>query len=736
MPSESRHLPTYVQLLNKNLDEGDGKDGNQLFKRFTQGNYGVGGKYTWAMPATFSYCTHRFQERTLPKHLVSRKCSPTPKQKGATKKMNQHYATTEHEKYAAITIQSVFRGRRVRSEAEMVDEMTAAAVCMQKMLRVHHAKKEVEKLRISQKSALDWAIVKTRVSRVAMTHQDRVGARVKTRQNHAALRRPSLADTSPAALCANSSAGGMRPVATGDLSSTTQTVVPELTSPTEDKKLCSASDQARNAPKRADVDDMSEHKKWWAGNCHVKKDWCHMAIYAQRKKLLVVVRFYSSKKDGVDRKHRLIVHEHEWRTKSYGPVSTMSPENRVRLCEELCGSLTSNHEVSEAALNTVPLLFGCATEVKRDILARIVKRYFTTGECICREGDKDGGGMYFLLEGTCQVQVDGKDIVSIRPAMYRFLDKPGVSADTPGSTKATVKENSRGFFGELSLLAPPEMAKRSATVRAVTEVQLGELSRQEFSAVLAAHPTFRRNIQKKTEYLFTHRENVLHKTLVGKSPLLRNLNPVCRHTMLANVTEEQFENREYLCKQGDQGDSLFIVKKGNVEVLVDDKYVRNLSSGDMFGEQLAMATILDNGSKRKRRGRSASAVAKGHVEVLKLSMDDFQHLVDWWPDFCHEMKALKQRMYEYGFALPMFDAMPISARNMVMSSLTKCILPAGKVLFRQTVHNGDKHACSYSSGRLDLDVPVHDPATAEASMFFIHEGTVSVIVGGNEMVST
>jgi CRP-like cAMP-binding protein len=459
------------------------------------------------------------------------------------------------------------------------------------------------------------------------------------------------------------------------------------------------------------------------------------AIYQLKKKLVIYIVFYSSKKDGVDREHRVVVKEQEWRTTKYGSVSTMSKENRVRLCEELCASLTSSHEVSEGALNAVPLLCGCETKVKRDILARIIKRVFTAGECICREGEKDSSGMFFLLEGQCQVQVDGVDIITIRPALYRFRQKNGMQ---PGGAGKQVKENVRGFFGEFSLLAPPEMAKRTATVRAVTEVQVGELSRHDFSAVLAAHSSFRASIQKKTAYLFAQQNQssvCLTSALVEKSPLLRNLDPICRHTLLANVTEEEFENREHLCKQGEQGTCLFICKSGTIEVTVDDKHVRNLTTGDIFGEQLAMAAIFENGcKKRSRRGRTASAIAKGRVEVLKLELEDFRHLVDWWPAFCHEMKSLRDCMYDYGFTLPMFDSMPHSARNMVMSALTKCVISKGQVLFRQTMHRGDSYECTFRGSRNpDLNEPLYPSESQEPIMFFIHEGTVAIIVDGQEL---
>jgi CRP-like cAMP-binding protein len=41
------------------------------------------------------------------------------------------------------------------------------------------------------------------------------------------------------------------------------------------------------------------------------------------------------------------------------------------------------------------------------------------------------------------------------------------------------------------------MVKRTASVRAVTEVEVAELSREDFAAVLAAHPSFRKVVEDK-----------------------------------------------------------------------------------------------------------------------------------------------------------------------------------------------------------------------------------------------
>ena len=41
---------------------------------------------------------------------------------------------------------------------------------------------------------------------------------------------------------------------------------------------------------------------------------------------------------------------------------------------------------------------------------------------------------------------------------------------------------------------------------------------------------------------------------------------------------------EYIFKQGDSASSYFILERGSLEVIVNDKFVRDLKSGEGFGE--------------------------------------------------------------------------------------------------------------------------------------------------------
>ena len=104
----------------------------------------------------------------------------------------------------------------------------------------------------------------------------------------------------------------------------------------------------------------------------------------------------------------------------------------------------------------------------------------------------------------------------------------------------------------------------------------------------------------------------LHSTPFFKNITFNELN------YLAHVTElVTFESKDMIIKQGDSGDSLFMITKGEVEVLVDDNVVATLTEGSYFGEIAIVADVK----------RTASVVACSEVTALRLLTNDFKNFI-------------------------------------------------------------------------------------------------------------
>jgi len=88
-------------------------------------------------------------------------------------------------------------------------------------------------------------------------------------------------------------------------------------------------------------------------------------------------------------------------------------------------------------------------------------------------------------------------------------------------------------------------------------------------------------------------------------------------------------------EKGDEGFELFVIKQGEIELRLDDRLLRSISAGDIFGEM-----ALVDGSPR-----SASAIAVTDVEVVPVSEKQFVYLVGETPYFAlNVMRVLAQRL--------------------------------------------------------------------------------------------
>ena len=111
-----------------------------------------------------------------------------------------------------------------------------------------------------------------------------------------------------------------------------------------------------------------------------------------------------------------------------------------------------------------------------------------------------------------------------------------------------------------------------------------------------------------------------------KFPLLKNLCEEDLEALVTYIKEETFEENEDIIKEGDIGDTLYILISGNVDVIkttiYDDEFVCASLNSDMhclFGEM----AVIDNDK------RSATIKAKTKCTTLSLNRDGFN-------DFCNK----------------------------------------------------------------------------------------------------
>lgn len=106
-----------------------------------------------------------------------------------------------------------------------------------------------------------------------------------------------------------------------------------------------------------------------------------------------------------------------------------------------------------------------------------------------------------------------------------------------------------------------------------------------------------------------------------------------------SVSEKSFQPGEYVFRQGDAGDRIYVVKSGELEVVREDpeagdRVLARLGSGDYFGEMALLS----------QAPRNASVRALTEVTTLAISHHDFQSLFSGIPALKQSIESvMKQR---------------------------------------------------------------------------------------------
>jgi signal transduction histidine kinase len=124
-------------------------------------------------------------------------------------------------------------------------------------------------------------------------------------------------------------------------------------------------------------------------------------------------------------------------------------------------------------------------------------------------------------------------------------------------------------------------------------------------------------------------------------PLFETLDSSSLKKINKLLKERKFKKGKTIIKEGEKGNSLYIIHQGEVDVLKgikkESEKVATLKPPSFFGEM----SILEN------KPRSASIVAKKDTILLELRKEDFEELVNKYPKISMEiMKTLSSRIRE------------------------------------------------------------------------------------------
>ena len=275
----------------------------------------------------------------------------------------------------------------------------------------------------------------------------------------------------------------------------------------------------------------------------------------------------------------------------------------------------------------------------------IVKRWFRAGEVICREGEF-GSTAFYILEGKARVSLSApmahvkteggakgffkrlKSTLAARDADAReeeITDKTiPIDASVDLNYGNPVAQLGPGdLFGEMTCM---NFYPRSATVIAETDVTAFEMLRNVLDIMLK-NKTFRAQIDQN------YRQRALENHLRGV-PMFADLSPDFIEHLKGRVELQRFAPGQVIARQGDAARSFYLVRIGFVKVSETyaggELVLAYLSRGDYFGE----IGLLGGGV------RTATCTALDHVEVVRISADDFRAMMERFPSVRQGLEAV------------------------------------------------------------------------------------------------
>lgn len=124
-------------------------------------------------------------------------------------------------------------------------------------------------------------------------------------------------------------------------------------------------------------------------------------------------------------------------------------------------------------------------------------------------------------------------------------------------------------------------------------------------------------------------------------PLFRSCSDRSIEIIAGIAREASFPAGEVLVREGDEGDSLIVIRSGSATVTQGGGTVRRLGAGDFLGE----IALIDG------RPRTATVKAEEPIEALVIDRSGFTRLMDEFPVIRYDLvTALTDRLRTRGAA--------------------------------------------------------------------------------------
>ncbi len=263
----------------------------------------------------------------------------------------------------------------------------------------------------------------------------------------------------------------------------------------------------------------------------------------------------------------------------------------------------------ERRLPEIPLFSELNRNELHEVISHLKAKQVARENLICKEGDP-GDSLYIIGSGKVGV------------LKYSRKKRGDILLATLGEGD---------FFGEFGFFSD---RKRHATVKALADGEVLEISRDDFDEIAKVHPRIK-------DILLTFYKKRIIDTLLAFSPLFGQLQPHQRAQLVSRFKLRRIGENRVIFEQGGPPTSFFIIKSGEIEAFASKRAEPRVSlgylrGGDFFGE----ISLIFN------RPRMASVRTTKTTELLELEKPDFDRVVGTYPSIKGTLNALSRKRLE------------------------------------------------------------------------------------------
>jgi cAMP-dependent protein kinase regulator len=250
-------------------------------------------------------------------------------------------------------------------------------------------------------------------------------------------------------------------------------------------------------------------------------------------------------------------------------------------------------EEQKKEMPAIPLFSGLSPEAFCSVVDKLKEKQINKGDILCNEGDK-GDSIFIISEGEVSI----------------------IRKDSLGKDVNLSKLSDGDFFGEFAFFAK---TNRLATVVAEKDTLIFEITNDDIEEIIKKYAEVK-------DVLFDFYKERVIVNLLAMSPVFSPCTLEERHEVINRFTMKEYKIGEDVIREGDAGDSIFLIKSGQVKITINKEGkvidLAELNAGDFFGE-IALVT---------GQPRTATVTAKTEAELLELKKVDFDDMLAKHPE--------------------------------------------------------------------------------------------------------